>query len=126
LGAAFSLFMEPLHLMPSSFWEWPHWPYRDARAAVAAKLEQLPGQQLIFVRYRSDHNPHEEWVYNAARIDRSKIVWANAMNWRDDSKLREYFKNRQAWIIQPDADPFGFLPFTSKTYGEGTGSVSPM
>jgi hypothetical protein len=118
IGAGLSLFMEPLHFMPSSFWEWTHWPYRDARAALATRLEQLPGQHVIFVRYGAAHNAHEEWVYNAARIDRSKVVWANAMNWKDDTALRNYYKNRQAWIFEPDTDPSSFLPFTSKTYGE--------
>jgi hypothetical protein len=115
-GAAMNLYMEPLHIRPGTFWEWPHWPYYQDRAAILAKLEQMPGKHLIFVRYADYHSAHEEWVYNAADIDKSKIVWANSMGYKEDEKLRNYFHDRQAWIVEPDRDPTGFLPFTKKTY----------
>lgn len=115
-SAAFSLFFEPLHIRQGTFWEWPHWPYRDARAAMLSKVEQLPGKHVMFVRYGDNHSPHEEWVYNSADIDKSKVVWANALSLQEDMDLRRYFKDRHAWIVEPDRDPNGFLPFTKKTY----------
>ena len=115
-GAIFNLCMEPLHLRPGSFWEWPHWQFYEARASIAAKLAQMPGRHLVIVRYSDAHSPHEEWVYNAADIDDSKIVWANAMGAQADREICEYFRDRQAWIVEPDKDQYGFLPLTSKTY----------
>jgi hypothetical protein len=35
------------------------------RAALLKKLNRMPGQQLVLVRYKPDHNTFEEWVYNA-------------------------------------------------------------
>jgi hypothetical protein len=46
------------------------------RARVEADLKQLPGKQLVIVRNSTRHNPLDEWVYNAADIDVSEIVWA--------------------------------------------------
>ncbi len=115
-GGIFNLLMEPLGLRPLNFWEWPHWDYYRSRSAISSKLESFPGKHLILVRYAPTHNSHEEWVYNAANIDRSKVVWANSMGKEPDNKLRQYFRDRQAWIVQPDRDPNSFLPLTDKTY----------
>lgn len=114
--AALTLFIEPLRIRPGTFWEWTHTASCDARAAMLSKLEQLPGKHVMFVRYGDNHSPHEEWVYNAADVDRSKVVWANALSLQEDMELRRYFTDRHAWIVEPDKDPNGFLPFTKKTY----------
>ena len=114
-SAALTLFMEPLHISRGNFWEHPYWPYRDARAEVLSKIEAMPGKHLVLVRYADYHSPHEEWVYNAANIDKSKVIWANSIRPEEDEKLIQYFHDRQAWIIEPDKDPHGFLPFTNET-----------
>jgi hypothetical protein len=72
------------------------------RAAVARKLEQLPGKQLVIVRYTRLHSPHVEWVFNGADIDSEKIVWARELGPAQNEKLRAYFKDRQIWLVQPD------------------------
>ena len=113
-GAGLRLSGESLHFW-MTFWERPYFPQRDARALIVSKLENMPGKHVVFVHYMSTHSPHEEWVYNAADIDSSKIVWANSMTQREDAELREYYHDRQAWVIEPDTDPTGFLPFWSRS-----------
>jgi hypothetical protein len=113
-SAGFELFGESLNLR-MTFWEHPRVPHRDARAAILSKLEAMPGKHLVFVHYAPDHSPNEEWVYNAAIIDGSKIVWANSMTSKEDAELRNYYHDREAWIVEPDTDPTGFLPFSYKS-----------
>ncbi|MGI8743732.1 MAG: hypothetical protein ACR2NN_14380 [Bryobacteraceae bacterium] len=113
--AGLKLFGESLHF-DLTFWEQPYFPQRDKRAAILYKLERMPGKHLMFVHYEDYHSPHEEWVYNAADIDKSKIVWTNSMDPKSDMALREYFRDRQAWVVEPDRDANGFLPVTHKTY----------
>ena len=67
-------------------------------AALESKLEQLPGNHLVFVRYPEDHNLHMEMTYNKADIDHSKIVWANELSNRDNRELVDHFQDRQVWI----------------------------
>src|SRR5260370_3587801 len=55
-------------------------PKSFGRAALVAKLKGLPEKQLVIVRYASHHDLFDEWVYNDADIDNSKIVWAREMN----------------------------------------------
>jgi hypothetical protein len=111
LGVA-SVFAAPLHLKIP---EWPRvrwnsaWQSTEdegiARARVAAALEQLPGPQLAIVRHSSNHSPLDEWVYNRADINASKVVWAREGDAAANSELLQYYPARQAWLVEPDAVP---------------------
>jgi hypothetical protein len=72
------------------------------RAQMEARLEQFSGKQLVIVRYSSTHNPSDEWVYNAADIDASKVIWAREMDPADNSALINYYQDRNVWLVQPD------------------------
>ncbi len=81
----------------------PMWPRGNLeRAAIVRELQDLPGQHLVIVRYRPDHDLDREWVYNAADIDGSKIVWARDMGAIDNGELLQYFPNRHAWRLDAD------------------------
>lgn len=77
----------------------------DARAAIIQRLTKQPGKHLIIVHYRPDHDVHNEWVYNDADIDGSKIVWAREMSPPEDEQLINYFKDRQIWFLDADRKP---------------------
>jgi hypothetical protein len=64
------------------------------RAQVEIRLKQMPGRQLVVVRYASDHNSLDEWVYNAANIDSSKVVSAREMDQAENLELIQYYKDR--------------------------------
>lgn len=112
------LYAAPLHLAPK---EWPQteWLYSwygpeqfgAARAHVRAELEHLPGKQLAIVRYSPDHETFNEWVYNAADIDNSKVIWAREMDRPDNLALIHYYKDRTVWLVQPDLDPATVTPY---------------
>jgi hypothetical protein len=77
----------------------------DRRAHVLSELESYPGTQLAIVRYAPDHDSFGEWVYNAARIDKSKVVWARDMDPASNAELLRYFRDRTVWLVEPDAHP---------------------
>jgi hypothetical protein len=54
------------------------------------------------VRYASNHSSLEEWVYNRADIDGSKVVWARDMGEAKNLELIRYFKDRKVWLLEPD------------------------
>ena len=47
----------------------------------------------------------QEWVYNRAVIDHSKIVWAREIPGLDLEPLLKYFSDRQVWVVEPDVVP---------------------
>ena len=72
------------------------------RARVEGYLTNLPGKQLAIVRYSSRHNPFNEWVYNSAEIESSKVVWAREMDAVNNQELIDYYKGRKVWLVEPD------------------------
>jgi hypothetical protein len=112
LLAGLRLFAQPLGMAPP---EWPpsNWNFTwfgpehfgTERAQIETRLEQQPGLQLAIVRYTSDHYPLDEWVYNRADIDASKVVWAREMDTTNNLELTHYYKDRTVWLVEPDATP---------------------
>jgi hypothetical protein len=81
----------------------PH--FSRNRERVLAQLEQSEGLHLVIVRYGPRHNIFREWVYNAADIDRAKVVWARELGPERDRALIEYFHTRRIWLLEADAQP---------------------
>jgi len=120
--AALDLFAKPLHLglpsSPGAGWTCeclgPPQPGSE-RANIQAQLERLQGKHLVLVRYGSHHDAGQEWVYNSADIDGSKVIWARETepgnNSDSNAELIRYYKDRQVWLVQPDATPATLLPY---------------
>jgi hypothetical protein len=66
------------------------------RDDVLKGLAHQPGKLLVLVDYGPRHDVNQEWVYNRADIDRSRIVWARGMGARDQ-ELIDYYPDRQVW-----------------------------
>lgn len=82
-----------------------------SRVDVQNQLMQMPGKHLLIVRYSDDHNVHDEWVYNGADIDGSKVVWARELDPEQNAKLFAYFKDRDVWLVEPDLDNTEIKPY---------------
>ena len=116
--AGVRLFAQPLGMAPP---EWPpsNWNFTwfgpehfgRERAGIESALEKLPGQQLAIVRYGKKHEPLDEWVYNDADIDGSKVVWAREMDTADNLELIHYYPDRRVWLVEPDAIPARIEPY---------------
>jgi hypothetical protein len=89
-------------------------PWAQKRA-IRERLAEMPGDDLVFVRYAATHNPVIEWVYNGADIDHQPIVWARETDAASNEALREYFRDRQAWIVLADEQPPRLLKWTGQS-----------
>jgi hypothetical protein len=93
----------------------PAWPRGNlGRVKILQQLESVPGQHLVMVRYAEDHDPNDEWVYNAADIDHARVAWAREMRINSDREVLEYFKSRKLWLLCPDKVPIQLEPLPSE------------
>jgi hypothetical protein len=75
------------------------------RAEITSQLIGTSGNHLVLVRYAPEHAPINEWVYNGADLDNSKVVWARDMGAEKNSELIRYFRCHKVWSINPDEVP---------------------
>ncbi len=77
----------------------------ERRILVNHQLAAIPGKLLVFVRYWPQHIFQDEWVYNEADIDASRIVWARDLGAAANEKLLLRYPDRAVWLLEPDAQP---------------------
>ena len=97
-----------LHIEPKPSWV-RTWCSQDEqnldRARTLKQLENTPGEHLVLVRYQPGHDVIlNEWVFNNADIDGSKVIWARDMG-AQNAELLTYFSGRKFWLMEPDYNP---------------------
>ncbi len=69
---------------------------QSQRLSIGRRLNQLPGRQLVFVRYSPDYSIHYEWVYNPADLQQAKVIFAHDLSTERDETLLAEYPGRQA------------------------------
>ncbi len=95
----------PLAFMQYETWDFINHGSSGRRAIVAEDLARIPGKLLVLVRYSPSHIFQDEWVWNAADIDGSRIVFARDLGASGDSELIRYYSGRKVLRLEPDAQP---------------------
>lgn len=117
--AVLRAYAQPLNLhlagTPWMTWYGGTKPFAAARAHVLQKLEDQSGPQLAIIRYSPSHEVFDDWVYNSADIDNSKVVWAREMDPASNCELVRYFKDRKVWLVEPDLKPPRLSPYPIDT-----------
>jgi hypothetical protein len=94
------------------------------RAQVADRLIRLGGRHVVVVRYGADHSFHNEWVYNAADIDASAIIWCRAKDPGYDNEVMRYFTGRHFWIADVSRDTVRVSSYQPSVSTEYAGPAS--
>jgi hypothetical protein len=96
---------------PPSSMEFDQRAFAAKRTEVLKTLDASPGSHLVFVSYAPDHNLRDGWIYNAADIDRSRIVWAHDMDASGNQELIGYYPGRKVWVLKPDGVQAELRPY---------------
>ncbi len=92
---------------------WPtrihnHWSHAccaiasvSIRKQVEVQLDNRPGPDLAFVRYRSNSNLMDNWVYNEPSYAQSPIIWARYRDAESNKAFAARFPDRRVWIVEP-------------------------
>jgi hypothetical protein len=115
-----------LPLVETTFW-WARLTPSERglpRAHLLARLEGMPGRHLVIVRYGQAHDPGRqlEWVYNRADIDRAKVIWARDMGDGENASLLDHYRDRRAWLLEPDRSPAELQPYTASRRNQSPGA----
>jgi hypothetical protein len=110
--------------LPLTYWERATEPHGAARASIQRWLSARSRKQLVIVHYAPDHSPNQEWVYNGADIDGSKVVWAREMDTASDARLLDYFKDREVWLLQADIVPQHVLHYVPDAIDGSEGNTA--
>ncbi|MFT5499690.1 MAG: hypothetical protein ACI9TH_005107 [Kiritimatiellia bacterium] len=89
----------------------PGWDRFDERQDIITKLQEKPGEHLIFVRYTPGHDVHAEYVYNAADPARAPIIWAREGTAPQRADLMRVYPDRQHWLLKADQRPNALQPY---------------
>jgi hypothetical protein len=83
-------------------------PLEINRERIKSDLESRPGKHLIIVHHQYHDIPAMDWIYNAADIDNSKVIWARDMGYLKNKELLDYYGNRQVWYVDR-GDPLALI-----------------
>ena len=87
-------------------------PLKTERARVTALLAQNPGTHVALVRYKKNSQSEYDWVYNDAKIDDAKIIWARDQGPSQNKELINYYPERRVWLVEPDEVPAKISPYS--------------
>lgn len=74
------------------------WNFHRTQLVESLKSDGL--EHLIFVRAGEEYYSHNEWVYNDADIDASRVVWARDVGDEMNRSLAQYFRGRVVWLLE--------------------------
>jgi hypothetical protein len=84
------------------------------REPLVQRLNAIPGNHLVIVKYDLKTYDTFEWVYNEPDIDRAKIVFARDMGPEKNTELIRYYPDRRVWSVVVKKDRVAsFEPLTA-------------
>lgn len=94
----------------------PGWEetWAERRVQILDQLSSSPGPDLVLVRYPKEHDiVNQEWVFNEANVEATKVLWARSDRGPLDQKVRAAYPDRKVWSLE-------FLPSGLETLQELT------
>jgi hypothetical protein len=86
-------------------------PGNQNKARILRMLTKAGGKHLVIVEPKTNPQDFLQWIYNAADIDQSPVVWARDFGPEQNRSLVEYFRGRSIWLVDPNTHPARITPY---------------
>jgi hypothetical protein len=80
-------------------------PGNRERANLIQKLQAMPGNDLVIVRFETGVWEANDWVYNFSDLSQGKVIWAREILHVDNERLLQAFPGYRIWILEPAVFP---------------------
>lgn len=77
----------------------PEHAFEFERARIERDLERRERKALVVVRYLEGHSVHDDWVFNRADLDATRVVWARDHGAAAHERLRACFPARAGYLL---------------------------
>ncbi|MEO0464539.1 MAG: hypothetical protein AAF127_15530 [Pseudomonadota bacterium] len=86
--------------------------FANPRGEVMEKLEQMPGQHVVFVQLTQKATAPYDPTWNAPDVDAQKVVWLRDLKPEWTATALEYYAGRTFWVIRVNSrGDYQFEPF---------------
>jgi transposase InsO family protein len=72
---------------------------RTLRSEVTAKLNDLPGRDIVLVSPDRRHPVHAAMLYNEPDLEGAEIIWAHRLGGGKDDAMLRHFHGRRVWNL---------------------------
>ena len=83
---------------------------------MLAQLEKQPGSHLVFVTYDDEVSPHEEWVWNRAELESSRVIFAHHLGDTKNPELVAAYPGRSVWLVSVSSSDAGLEPYSPQRH----------
>ena len=73
---------------------------QTTRTQISARLEAIPGRDIVLVAADVRHPIHTAVLYNEPNIEAAEIVWAHRLGPGRDERLLRHFAGRRVWEVE--------------------------
>jgi len=87
-------------------------PSRLTRMDVLADLEKQSGSHLVFVAYDDEASLHEEWVWNGAELESSRVIFAHHLGDTKNRELVAAYPGRFLWLVIVSNSDAALTPYS--------------
>ena len=94
-------------------------PFKSPRNEITQVVMRTGGtKHLILVDYGDHYKTLYGWIYNAADIDSSSVIWARFREKEQNERLLEHYQNRKTWLLKFEGCLIQLIPLNSGIPGK--------
>ena len=80
-------------------------PTPTGRQLIQTFLESQPENHLVLIRRHQPYILNDEWVYDDANIEQSRILWVRDLDEKSNQALFRNYPGRRIWLCEPEIVP---------------------